>query len=638
MISQSIHQVLEQYWSYPNFRPLQENIINSVLNGQDTLALLPTGGGKSICFQVPALAQDGVCIVVSPLIALMKDQVQNLKKRGIEAFSAVSGISQKELDIALDNCIYGKTKFLYLSPERLKSELVRTRIGKMNVNLLAVDEAHCISQWGYDFRPPYLDIVEIRDLIPDVPIMALTATATPKVVIDIQEKLKFKQECLIQGGFTRENIAYVVLYEDNELQKLLDILNKVNGTGIVYVRNRKQAKKIAEHLNRFKISADYYHAGLNSDLRQQKQNDWTNNKTRVIVSTNAFGMGIDKPDVRVVVHMDMPESPEAYFQEAGRAGRDQNKAYAALLYNESDRLEFEKRYEMSFPSIEEIKRTYQALANYLQLAIGDDSGRSYDLDLQEMCSTYDLSPVVTYNSIKFLEKQGTLSFSENFYSPSRLMILVDTNKLYKFQVENKHYDDFIKLLLRSYEGLFDDYAKINELDISKRIKKPKNEIASMLFELKKRGLISYFPQKSLPQVMFLKRREDANELEINKAYLKTRKEVYKQKMDAILNYAESIKICRSQQLLSYFGETDSAKCGKCDVCLGRNDKNLDDKDYEVVRKQIKACLNTHTLTLPVLVSQMKGVSEHKTLKAIQWMQDHGILKVKDDDRVELVQS
>lgn len=416
----NIHNILAKYWGYHSFRPLQEEIITSVLQGNDTLALLPTGGGKSVCFQVPALVQEGVCIVISPLIALMKDQVDNLQKKGISAIAITSAMHKREIDIAFDNCVYGNIKFLYLSPERLITPIAQARIQKMKVSLIAVDEAHCISQWGYDFRPSYLEIAKLRELQPKVPVLALTATATPEVVKDIQEKLRFKKANVLQKSFERKNLAYVVIGEEDKLSRLLKVVNNVGGTGVVYVRNRKKTQEVAAFLQKNKIPADFYHAGLTPGERSQKQDSWIKNKTRVIVATNAFGMGIDKPDVRFVVHLDLPDSLEAYFQEAGRAGRDEGKAYAVMLYNEADINDLKSNVEMSFPSVEEIRQTYQALANYYQLAVGSGEGAAFDFDISELCRNYKLEPVTVFNSIRFLEKEGYISATEAVYQPSRI--------------------------------------------------------------------------------------------------------------------------------------------------------------------------------------------------------------------------
>src|SRR6202000_1155532 len=432
----TLHEILKQYWNHDAFRPMQEEIIKSVLLGQYLLALLPAGGGKSVCFQVPALAKEGRCIVVSPLIALMKDQVENLKEKGIEAIAITSGMGKREVDIALDNCIYGNIKFLYLSPERLLSDLVRERIKYMKVNLIAVDEAHCISQWGYDFRPPYLHISELRELHPDVPVLALTATATHEVAEDIRQKLLFKQANTYRQSFERKNISYVVQHEDNKFRKLLDVAKGVKGSGIVYVRSRKETAEIANFYNENGFKADFYHAGLTMEQRSQRQEDWKANRTRIIVATNAFGMGIDKSDVRFVIHKDMPESLEAYYQEAGRAGRDEQKAYAVLLYNYPDRLKQEKMFILNFPTVDEIKLVYHYLANYYQLAYGAGEGLSFDLDLGDFCSRFKLDPRKTLNALNFLDQDNYLAFNDSVFLPSRFRFEIQNEELYNFQIQN----------------------------------------------------------------------------------------------------------------------------------------------------------------------------------------------------------
>ena len=461
----AIKEILKNYWGYDQFRPLQEEIIQSVLEGKDTLALLPTGGGKSICFQVPAMALEGICIVISPLIALMKDQVENLNKRGILAMAIFSGMGKREIDIALDNCVYGPVKFLYLSPERLLTDLVKERIKYMKVNLLAVDEAHCVSQWGYDFRPPYLQIASIREFHPNVPILALTASATNEVSLDIIEKLAFKNHQIFRKSFERLNLSYSVLNQENKLQKLIDVCNGVKGCGIVYVKTRRDTVEIAKFLNQHQIPAQYYHAGLNLEERSQKQNYWINNEIRVMVATNAFGMGIDKPDVRFVVHYEIPESLEAYYQEAGRAGRDEKKAYAVILYQERDRLVFEKRFIQNFPDLSFIKQVYHYLCNYLQIPFEAGQGITYNFDLAVFCTKFQIDVLSTISAIKFLEDAMYFVLSENALLPSRLQFIVNGDDLYKFQVENSKFDGFIKSVLRLYGGAFDQFIAIKEADI-----------------------------------------------------------------------------------------------------------------------------------------------------------------------------
>jgi len=560
----TIQQILKQYWNHDTFRPMQEEIIQSVLLGHDTLALLPTGGGKSVCFQVPALAKDGLCIVISPLIALMKDQVENLKEKGIEAISIVSGMGKREIDIALDNCIYGQVKFLYLSPERLLSELVRERVKYMKVNLIAVDEAHCISQWGYDFRPPYLHIADLRELHPDVPVLALTATATAEVQEDIQQKLRFTRPNIFKKSFERKNISYVVQNAENKLKKLLDIAKGIKGSGIVYVRSRKETAEIAKFYNENGVKADYYHAGLEAGLRSQKQENWKNNRIRIIVATNAFGMGIDKPDVRFVIHKDPPESLEAYYQEAGRAGRDEKKAYAVLLYNPADRLKQEKKFELSFPSIAEIKQTYHFLANYYQLAYEAGEGLSFDLDLGDFCSRFKLDAVKTINALKFLELDEYLSFNESVFLPSRFRFEVLNEQLYNFQIQNPGWDNFIKTLLRSYGGSFENYVRLREFDLARRTNMNVQQVIDGLKQLQEFKILSYQQQTDMPQVTWLKPRQHTEALYINKKAIDDRKATYLKKMEAVFAYATHRK-CRSQMLLAYFDESNSEKCGTCDI-------------------------------------------------------------------------
>jgi ATP-dependent DNA helicase RecQ len=632
----STREILKQYWGHEQFRPLQEDIINSVLNGRDTLALLPTGGGKSVCFQVPALAKEGICIVISPLIALMKDQVENLNKRGIKAISITSGIGKRELDIALDNCVYGDIKFLYLSPERLQSELVQERIKRMNVNLLAVDEAHCISQWGYDFRPPYLQIAEIRKLIPDVPVLALTATATLKVRDDIQERLLFRKKNIFKKSFERKNLVYLVLNEEDKLKRLLKILNKEKGTGVVYVRNRKQTQEIAGFLQKNKIVADFYHAGLDAKIRSEKQEDWINNRCRIIVATNAFGMGIDKPDVRVVVHMDLPESLEAYYQEAGRGGRDEKKAYAVLLYSPSDKLELEQKSLNEFPSVKEIKEVYHALGSYYRIAFGAGNGLSFDFDIADFCKQYKLSPVKTLNALKFMEKDELIVLSEEVFLPSRLMFLTGSSDLYSFMIANEKYEAFIKLILRSYGGVFDQYVKINEKELARRSSINAEEVKELLGKLHQMDIIEYLPAKNKPQLQFLTERLPESNLRINASYIKERKLIMEEKIHAILQYAGSSHECRSVLLLKYFGETGVKPCGTCDVCLERRKKVLTDKDRKQLFTEVLSLVKNENLSLPQVLHRLDHIPETKIVETIRFYVDEGLIQLNDKNEVIIV--
>jgi ATP-dependent DNA helicase RecQ len=621
-------EVLKKYWGFDHFRPLQAEIISSIIEGKDTLALLPTGGGKSLCFQIPAMVMDGICIVISPLIALMKDQVENLRKKGIEAISITSGMTKREIDISLDNCIYGQIKFLYLSPERLFTDIVIERLKYMKINLLAIDEAHCISQWGYDFRPPYLRIAEFRKTHREIPVLALTASATKIVQEDILLKLDFNGNNIFKKSFERSNLSYSVLYQDNKLQKLIDVCKNVKGTGIVYAGTRKETVELAKYLNQNNISSDYYHAGLEAQQRAQKQDHWKNNTIKVIVATNAFGMGIDKPDVRFVVHYNLPESLEAYYQEAGRAGRDEKKAFAVLLYQKSDRFVFERKYEVNFPSIAEIKQTYHHLANYFQLAFGAGEGLSFDLDLADFCKKFKLDILKTINAIKFLERDEYVCLSENALMPSRIQFLVDGSDLYRFQVENPKYDGFIKNILRAYGGAFDQFVPIKEADIAKRYGILRDEVIKLLRELDALEIVSYVKQNLQPQLFYIKPRWATEDLIINKQYYEDRKNTYHQKMGAILNYAEK-EVCRNVMLLTYFDEQNPQKCGICDVCL-RHKKDKDAIQLEL-RNQILNILKSGELDLNQLLITLNMGNDEAKITALRFLLDAElVVKVGED--------
>ena len=631
----TIHEILEKHWGYKSFRPMQEEIINSILEGKDTLALLPTGGGKSICFQVPALAKEGICIVVSPLIALMKDQVDSLVNKGIRAIAITPAMHKREIDIALDNCVHGPIKFLYLSPERLESEIVRVRLQKMNVNLVAIDESHCISQWGYDFRPSYLKIETLRDLLPGIPVLALTATATTKVVKDIQEKLRFKKPNVLQKSFERKNLSYVVIQEEDKLTRLVKIAHNLKGVGIVYVRNRKKTQDIANYLRSNNIAADFYHAGLDAKTRDLKQSAWMQNKTRVIVCTNAFGMGIDKPDVRFVVHIDLPDSLEAYFQEAGRAGRDEQSAYSILLYNKGDKIELERNVVTSFPNIEEIKQTYQALANFYQIPTGSGLGAIFNFDIVTFCDTYKLQALTVFNSLKFLEKEGYISTSDALHQPSRIKFELNREELYKFQVTSPTFDIFIKLLLRSHSGLFDSFVKINEFDLAKKMNSTRDEIVNKINYLQQNKLLSYAPQTELPQLTFEQERIDVKNLTIAKENLVLLKQNAVERMEAILHYAGSNHKCRSQILLAYFGETNTYRCNQCDVCLEENKRTLHTDEFESISRQIKELLAVHPMPLVNLVNSVTEGNEDKRIRTIQWLIDNNQLKYNNENMLTI---
>jgi ATP-dependent DNA helicase RecQ len=619
-------KILYQYWGFTTFRAIQQEIIESVYNGKDTLALMPTGGGKSITFQVPAMAKEGLCIVVTPLIALMKDQVENLKKKGIKAAALHSGMKRHELEVTLDNCAYGDYKFLYLSPERLGTDLFRMRLRKMNVNLVAIDESHCISQWGYDFRPSYLKIVELRELLPDVPFLAVTATATPEVVEDIQERLGFTQKHVVKMSFERKNLVYLVRNVEDKNKHLLKIVNGLPGTGVVYVRNRLKTREIAQMLQNEGVTADYYHAGLSTEERNAKQDDWQHDRTRVIVSTNAFGMGIDKPDVRFVVHMDLPDSPEAYFQEAGRGGRDGKLAYAILLYNNSDKTKIDQRTQTSFPEPDEIKRCYQALCSFLGVAIGAGKGEVYDFNLIEFATAYKFNFAHAFSSLKFLELEGYIELTDELDNPSRIMVIAGKNELYKYQVAHAEMDHFIKVLLRNYAGLFNDYVKIDEKHLARLSGKQLPEVTESLIKLSRAKIINYIPRKKTPLIIFTEERLDDKNLRISPENYNLRKERYTKRIEAMVNYASGTAKCRSMSLLEYFGEKNATRCGKCDVCTSRNELDMSKYQFDQILEQIKANILTEGKSLETLVDSVKFPSE-KTTKVIRWLLDNNkILK------------
>lgn len=622
--------VLKKYWGYDAFREKQEEIISSILEGNDTLALLPTGGGKSICYQVPALLKEGVCIVVSPLIALMKDQVQNLKNKGINAVYIHSGMNYSEIDILLDNCVYGDVKFLYVSPERLQTDIFKERFLKMKVSLIAVDEVHCISQWGYDFRPSYLKISEIRELKKEVPIIAVTATATKKVVDDVVQKLDLNAPKIITKTFYRKNLSYSVLYEEDKLERLLRVIKNVNGTGIVYAKTRARTKEVTDYLRKHKVSVAHYHAGLDSKVRNKIQEDWIENKTRVIVSTNAFGMGIDKPDVRFVVHVDCPSSIEAYFQEAGRAGRDEKNAFAVLLYNNHDKIKLTEDFEKSFPPITEIKSTYKALANYYQLAYGSGKDSTFNFNISEFCKRYDKSIIDTYNCIKFLELEGLISLSEAFYQPSKLRVLMDSKEIYKFQVEHVGYDALLKVILRTYEGVFDRYVTFNEDKIATNSQLDKGVLTKQLVQLHKLKVIDYIPQNNQPQLTFLTEILPENHFSISKEVYHFRKEVRDKQLKSILNYVTKKNVCRSVLLLEYFNDNSGKPCGICDVCLEEKRTNLTSKEFEKIKDEIIELLKSRPSTFSEIIIELHSIQKEKVVKVITWLADNREIKKSEE--------
>lgn len=624
--------VLQQYWGYGAFRPLQEDIIQSVLDGRDTLALLPTGGGKSICFQVPALCREGICLVVSPLIALMKDQVHNLDRRGIPAAAIFSGMSHRQIDMVFENACNGQYKFLYVSPERLQTDMARARINRMNVNLLAVDEAHCISQWGYDFRPPYLQIADLRKLLPEVPVLALTATATSEVLTDIQDKLQFRERNVFRQSFVRSNLSYSVLYEDRKREKLLDILNRVPGTGIVYARSRGETKEIAQFLLKNKISADFYHAGLPTEERSRKQEDWIAGKTRVIACTNAFGMGIDKPEVRIVVHLNLPDTLEGYFQEAGRAGRDGLKSYATLLYSPGDGALMRLQLQAAFPPMDAVRKVYQALGSHTQLAIGAGLGESFDFDLSHFCHVYKLEQAPTHAALRLLEQEGWISLSDASGSPARAHVTANREELYDYQLRNKQADTVLKTLLRAYPGLQADFVDISEMVVAKYANLPADVVIQVLQSAQNEGLLMYEPRKEKPQLTFTRERVSAENLIIDLEKFNLRKQRAEGRLERAIQYAETRR-CRSQLLLDYFGEPDSKACGICDVCTGRNKSDMSDGVFENYEKKIRELLRRESLTTEEILQAFALKRQDAVAQVLNYLMDEGKLEADSDGRM-----
>ncbi len=629
---EDFRQILIRYWGYPDFRPLQLNIINSVASGKDTLGLMPTGGGKSITFQIYSLSQKGICVVITPLIALMKDQVESLNRRGIKALAVHSGMSPREIKLTLDNAVWGDYKFLYISPERLNSERFRERLEQMNVNLITVDEAHCISQWGYDFRPSYLNIVQLREILPKVKFLALTATATPKVANDIQEKLGFRKKNILKMSFERENLSYLVRHVENKTGYLLDTINRVKGSGIIYVRSRKATREIADELRANNISADFYHAGLSNRIRSGKQDSWLEGKTRVIVATNAFGMGIDKANVRFVIHIQPPDSLEAYYQEAGRAGRDGRKSAAVLLYNNTDTTKLKKHVKVAFPEVENIKRIYNALCNFLQVAQGFGKGQIFEFHLQEFAQAFKFQQAMVYNSLKILQREGYVEFTEEVDSPSRVYFTVSRDDLYKFQVANIDLDGFVKLVLRSYTGLFTGYVSIDEELLAKRSGFDREQVYNYLKHLRKSNIIDYVPQNRAPFIYFVKERVSIGRLKISRDNYDLRKKELTNRIESVIEYGTSSTKCRSQILLEYFGETDSARCGVCDVCKSLKTLELSAFEFETIGKEVKKML-TKPITYENLLLKLKG-DQQKMRQVIKWLIDNNKIIYRIDNLLE----
>lgn len=627
--------ILKKYWGYPQFRPLQDEIIQSVLDGQDTLALLPTGGGKSICFQVPGLMIEGLCLVISPLIALMNDQVQQLRNRGISASAITSGMPKREIDILLDNCVFGKVKFLYVSPERLKSELFIERLKRMKVGLLAIDEAHCISQWGYDFRPSYLEIASIYEWIPDAKRIALTATATADVVEDISAKLKYENPSIFQKSFARANLSYSVFDLENKGPKMLEILKNVPGSAIVYVKSRMETQHIAKYLYQNGISSDFYHAGLDPATRIKKQEEWIKNIRRVMVATNAFGMGIDKPDVRVVIHLDLPDSLEAYYQEAGRAGRDEKHAFAVLLYNVSDLSRLTEGEKQRNPSLEYVQRIYQGIANYYKLATGSSQWQSYDFDLRQFANNYDLNPREVHFCIKKLEEMGLILVSESLNKSSTVKFAIDSNEMYKFTISNAAYEPMIKAILRLYGGgAYSDFVSISEFEVAKMSKSAKSEVIKKLQLLEQQGVVVYDPMKTLPQLTYLTPRLEVSALKRYYNEVAPRHQVIKDKIEAMKAYATNHHGCRTRVFQEYFNEKTYLNCGVCDVCIKAKKEEALMSDLDHTRMEIKTMVEAGKNYIDELKDGVETDSDFVFTEAIRLLIDEGVMRMKGYDRLE----
>ena len=615
------HEILKQYWGYDSFRGIQEDIIRSIGEGRDTLGLMPTGGGKSVTFQVPALAQEGMCLVITPLIALMKDQVQNLKRRDIRALAVYSGMSRQDIITTLENAIFGGYKFLYISPERLDTEIFRVKLTKMKISMITVDESHCISQWGYDFRPAYLKIAEVRRLLPGVPILALTATATPEVVKDIQDKLEFREENVFRMSFERANLAYVVRRTENKAGELLHILQRMTGSAIIYARNRRRTKEVAEWLQQQGITADFYHAGLDDAVKDIRQQRWQKGESRVMVATNAFGMGIDKPDVRLVIHLDLPDSIEAYFQEAGRAGRDGQKAYAIILYTKSDGTTLRKRIPDTFPEKDYIRDVYEHLQYYYEMAMGDGRGCVKEFDIEDFCRKFKYFPVPVDSALKILTQAGFLEYTDEQDNASRLLFTVGREELYRLRGLGDDMDRLIQTVLRSYTGLFTDYAFISEETLAVRTGLTHRQIYEMLKELSRRRIVHYIPRKKTPYIIYTRERVESSRLNIPPAVYEERKARYERRIEAMLDYVTNETACRSRMLLHYFGERNEHDCGQCDTCLKFRNRPEPQEPADELTERIIHCLSHGPLTPADLADQLPAEKD-RLAEVLRHMMDN----------------
>ncbi|MFA8300561.1 MAG: ATP-dependent DNA helicase RecQ [Hyphomicrobiales bacterium] len=628
-------EVLKKFWGYDSFRPLQEEIINSILEKNNTLALLPTGGGKSICFQVPALMLDGLCIVISPLIALIKDQVEQLKKRGVKAAGLYSGMSNKERDIVYSNALYGDLKLLYVSPERLKTKAFRQNVDLLKISLLVIDEAHCISQWGHDFRPSYLDIKEIYPFIDSAPVIALTATATNKVIDDIASNLEFKNYNTYKSSFERTNLNYIIINEENKGQRLLNIINKVGGSGIIYTRSRRKTEKLNSWLSHRNINSIPYHAGMQKEERDKNQKIWINSDNYIMVATNAFGMGIDKPDVRFVIHIDLPDSPESYFQEAGRAGRDGKESWCILLYQDNDITETKAQLEKAFPSLSRIRDIYNALGNFFQIPIGNGVGTDYEFNLDNFCNNYSFSKGETYEAIKFLEKEELIKLYNPEEAFSKIKIILNHENLYRFQIENKKLDPIIKTLQRTYPGIHNDFINIQENTIGKKLNLTPEQTIQKLNLLKSYGIIHYTIRKKNTILIFEHDRIKASDVDIRKEHYQMIKKMRKEKLDEMIFFVSNNSNCRSQLLLSYFGEAEPALCNNCDFCRKRNNNKYILKEKDVINTVCNA-LVLKSISLHEITNLFPYDKEELVIQHIRKMIDDNIIDCDESLNLSII--
>jgi ATP-dependent DNA helicase RecQ len=631
----AIHEILKQHWGYNSFRPLQEQVITSVLDGKDTLALMPTGGGKSICYQIPGLAKKGLCLVISPLIALMKDQVENLRRKNITAYAIFSGMSRSEVINTLKVAAQSNCKFLYVSPERLETSLFKEYTSALDINLIAVDEAHCISQWGYDFRPSYLKIATLREDAPDVPVLALTASATSDVQDDICDKLHFKVKNVFRQSFERPNLSYSVFRVDSRINKIIDILRNVLGTAIVYCKSRKRTREISDLIQMHGISSDFYHAGLAQDERNRKQEAWLRDQVRVIVCTNAFGMGIDKPNVRVVIHADSPDCIENYYQEAGRAGRDGIKAYAVLLHNERDLTELGESISVRYPSLKEIRNVYHAICNYLQIPSGSSEGEYFDFDITDFTKRFRLNSREVFYSLKALEQDEWLSFNEQVFLPPTVQFTTNKDYLYQFEKDYPQLEPLVKILLRSYEGIFEYPVSISESVVARLLNREIEEIKTQLTSLNYHRIVEYTPQKDTPRLFFIRSRIKADDVSLNMKTFNSRKENYITRVNAMINYIHEGAECRSKIIASYFGDHKVSSCGICDNCLQLKSIRLSKEEFDSINDRIVNSVRENSIQTKDLLRQLAGINKQKAWRVLSFLQAENKIEMDDAGWIRL---